>query len=912
MQNTVALPGSITSISIEGAKFSSETKGQATVYVGASAGAQTVTVGSFTTSNNYEYDVSGSYSFMKIVLNSQRTMKFTSITITYSVSSAASLSVSGPTYLVDGGASGTITGTITNNNNYTITWSASDQHVTFNPTTSASGDEVSVSFNGVATGTTPIVITGTLNDENTATGTKDIYALAHAGTSADPFTATDAMVFSHSDYAAQTGGDWYVEGYVVAEYKNANNVVKGYYIDEDVENTSSTKFEVYGFTNTDGKDIIVGTSFIKAHGAMTCYINTSVTPNTKQAEFSSSTIYFIDNGAIPSVVIEGGNRTVDINDSLTFTATIENAPGANVVWSSGTQSVATINSSTGVVTLLSPGTTQITATITVGQDSYSNSIILTVEHCPVQIGKTYIISAFYNETTYYLAGVSNSLGVCSTNQSDAMILTVEAGNTTGSFAFQNGGNYLKAKSGNNLETEATLSDNSSWLVSNDGTKDLMKNVGQSTRLLSYNHNSDAGDNTKNRFAAYTSQQSAAISFTEVIVPEVDEVSVLGDASVDAEGAVSVTKEFLYEVTYVDSSNSGNQGVTVTVLNSNGEATGATVTSAPSNGSFEVTFTASDTYTVTVTSKENPSISGYTIIVVSNIYVAANADYALYAGTMVSGNAVLTEGDYIIYYDGCAANTTVSGDRIQYEEVTPTNDVITTNITSIIWHIAPVGNYYTIYNAVENKYLAGTAKNSAGLIEDGTDERALWTVTIDNGTFEFENLARSKGANPDNKWLRKNSTYGFGCYASGTGGALSLYKKAYTAVEYASVLMNYLGEVCDATNGNTNVTDLTSTWAILSAEYALLDSTVKAELGNDSESTIVLNALSAYDYVVGKYNKTQGLTAINDFMNREPTPVGAKSLKIMDNNAALMVVIITAFVTMTFVGGYFFLRKKKEN
>ena len=74
-------------------------------------------------------------------------------------------------------------------------------------------------------------------------------------------------------------------------------------------------------------------------------------------------------------------------------------------------------------------------------------------------------------------------------------------------------------------------------------------------------------------------------------------------------------------------------------------------------------------------------------------------------THYSGN--LTEGDYIIYYDGRAMNTTVSSDRLQYILVTPSNDKITTDDASIIWHIAPSGNYWTIYNAKEGKYAASS-------------------------------------------------------------------------------------------------------------------------------------------------------------------------------------------------------------
>lgn len=148
-------------------------------------------------------------------------------------------------------------------------------------------------------------------------------------------------------------------------------------------------------------------------------------------------------------------------------------------------------------------------------------------------------------------------------------------------------------------------------------------------------------------------------------------------------------------------------------------------------------------------------------------------YELYSGT-------ISEGDYVIVYDGAAMKNTVSSDRLQYSDVTISDNKIANPASDIIWHIAPSGDYWTIYSAVISKYAAATnSKNQAALSDNGTDDKSLWTVSV-SGTsaYEFENKARAASStNPDNKFLRKNGANGFACYSSSTGGALSLYKLA---------------------------------------------------------------------------------------------------------------------------------------
>ena len=165
-------------------------------------------------------------------------------------------------------------------------------------------------------------------------------------------------------------------------------------------------------------------------------------------------------------------------------------------------------------------------------------------------------------------------------------------------------------------------------------------------------------------------------------------------------------------------------------------------------------------------------------------------YELFSGELV-------EGDYIIYYAGKAMNTTVTSDRLQYEEVTPSDNVITTDIAAIVWHIAKSGDYWTIFNADANAYAAGTGvKNKAQMLEDGTDDKALWTVSGTN-TYDFVNKANA-AANV-NANLRNNGTYGFACYADGTGGALSLYKKVGDTPQPETIDVN-IGESATGADG----------------------------------------------------------------------------------------------------------------
>lgn len=142
-------------------------------------------------------------------------------------------------------------------------------------------------------------------------------------------------------------------------------------------------------------------------------------------------------------------------------------------------------------------------------------------------------------------------------------------------------------------------------------------------------------------------------------------------------------------------------------------------------------------------------------------------YTLYSGA-------LTEGEYIIVYNGAAMKAAVNGDRLSYEDVTISNGTIYGPDNSVVWQIKKSGEYWTIYNASVGMYAASTgAKNKAQLLSSGTDDKSLWTAS---GTATYEFVNKANEAAGVNKNLRRNGNYGFACYATGTGGALTLYKK----------------------------------------------------------------------------------------------------------------------------------------
>lgn len=222
---------------------------------------------------------------------------------------------------------------------------------------------------------------------------------------------------------------------------------------------------------------------------------------------------------------------------------------------------------------------------------------------------------------------------------------------------------------------------------------------------------------------------------------------------------------------------------------------------------------------------------------------------------VAGNAYvlhedeLIEGDYLIVYGGKAMKASVASKRLAYSDVTVNNNTIANSDESIVWHISQSGDYWTIFN--NNKYAASTGtKNQAQLLDKGSDDKSLWTVTktANASTFEFVNKANSTAEVNAN--LRNNGNYGFACYATSTGGPLSLYRLSGpidNTIPTLSVDQTSKVWAADATDafvvkvavnsegGDWTVTPATLSWATIAVDKTAGTITVTPNGANETET-----------------------------------------------------------------------------
>ena len=135
---------------------------------------------------------------------------------------------------------------------------------------------------------------------------------------------------------------------------------------------------------------------------------------------------------------------------------------------------------------------------------------------------------------------------------------------------------------------------------------------------------------------------------------------------------------------------------------------------------------------------------------------------------------LTEGDYIIARGNYAMKNTVNSNKFDRQSISPSNNqIVSTDASAYLWHIASSGDYWTIYNAAEEKYAVSTGTASQANLGGNSDDHCLYAVS-GSTTYTFVN--KYNNDNSVNAYLRDGGAY-WACYASASGYENTLYKKA---------------------------------------------------------------------------------------------------------------------------------------
>ena len=300
---------------------------------------------------------------------------------------------------------------------------------------------------------------------------------------------------------------------------------------------------------------------------------------------------------------------------------------------------------------------------------------------------------------------------------------------------------------------------------------------------------------------------------------------------------------------------------------------------------------------------------------------------------------VTTGTYVIavntgsYYG--MDRTTLSSGKYSFGStglsLTNSNRIGPDNIGNFVYEIEKTqSGTLKILNPESEKYVKYTSSSNVG------EDTASYEWTISSGT---KGTFRLTSETSGRVLAARASTYNkFGGYSSNniTAAGTEYYDielfRAYTASDFASELVD--NTTCNV-NGTAAPTFTTGYgWSVFESNYTNMLSTAQKTILHDAQYTktgsgaqtsiqpgsgvsqTIANCVAKYDYIVGKYNPTlDSSNTYKDFMNRQPSSVGGARLilgNVMgENSNTVAIIIVISMVSVTAIGGYFFLKKRRE-
>ena len=384
-------------------------------------------------------------------------------------------------------------------------------------------------------------------------------------------TVNDLETKTVAEFIAAEGGRCYLVGTV-------SNITNTQYGNFDLTDASGTIY-VYGCLDTEGASKnfasldVVEDDYIKVIADVYEYYN-NTTHEAKNVQFVEE----LEKPEVPVASVSVANATVKVNKTVQLTATVlpENATNKSVTWSvkAGSEAIAEVNETTGVVTGLSEGEAVIiatsvadntkfgecTVTVTGGINFAAGDFVLVEDAAELTEG-TYVIVAdagtTYNVAMKYLEG-TDKIHNPKAAVKDGKFLhydsefgvyqiknyVVEEVLQGISFLNEDAENYLALPSASNeLRVSETQDANSAWTVSISDGVATIANKALTARKIRYNSGSP-------RFACYESGQRN-IALYKYVTPAAyrvyyndnvaeEEIEVPAYQSVDGENKVTIT------------------------------------------------------------------------------------------------------------------------------------------------------------------------------------------------------------------------------------------------------------------------------------------------------------------------------------------------------------------------------------
>ncbi len=485
-----------------------------------------------------------------------------------------------------------------------------------------------------------------------------------------------------------------------------------------------------------------------------------------------------------------------LGDDFTAPVLTTDPAGLAVTYSSSNESVATVDASTGAVTIVAAGTTVITAAFAGNDDYYAGSASYTlnvtqavtptegdyvkvVNSSQLVAGNEYILVWPGNDTRnpQVLTGISttstkygtyadielNSDKTVATHNASVKKLTL--GGSTGAWTLSLEDNgYLAWKSGNSLITQT---DAYTWAISVTADGTTITSVADATRKLQFNTGSP-------RFACYTTSQGPAYLYVKN-----QEIQEKSESYINfSKQGIAVT---MGEDMRLPELTTSPEGLTVTYSSSDESVatvdatTGELTIVGAGNATITASFAGDDnyypstgSYIVQVTAAPTIDPDGPQFVLVTDVAQLADGDEVIITNSKENAhpNYAMTKDGYSAYMLGSINilavddNTIVPGDEVQVFTLGKNN-----------------ATYTFSYTDTEQRYLFADGVN---LMSSSSSANANAAITIDANGEASITFADATNAMHFTWVDETGNAKGFWCDDEGT--LTKIYRKVKEAIE----------------------------------------------------------------------------------------------------------------------------------
>lgn len=590
----------------------------------------------------------------------------------------------------------------------------------------------------------------------------------------------------------------------------------------------------------------------------------------------------------------GVTSGVDLASQITFTPNDASNKTVSFAVKEGAENIEL--TSEGVVTALKGGSSTVTIT---PEDTSGGAtpidVVVTTTALPapgITVGNQYVFYAIDSTNgNYEMTGLASSVGTAASFTGDvpscSYILDTEEGYYENTVAFKNGTKYLALTSaGNNIHSETSITANSSWIVNWDSSTNaaVVKNAVFQNRSIQFNYNSG-----NPRFAAYVLEGQVALSLYEYVE------HALVDFTIDSEVSVYKTGTATIGVTYnpADASDKtlswSSDDTSIATVDSNGVVTGVAVGTTTITATKVIDeFNVERTCTVTVLNNvsahrgtvDDPFNVADAVQVANGIFVedpdgtAIDLTKEYYVYGMITETVNRTTSTLTFWIGDNASQTSASTGGFEvYKAAKVYGEALATRYDSN----EKVAADFQVEDYIKVKSTLTVYKGAAETTGDTAD--IVYSSRIEAGSYSAEVVAFAV------------QLLGYTCDEDG--------KTAPSVEEWGNFATFYAGDTLSAD-------DKTALIGAPAVEH-------EVPTTNDEK---VEAAMAKYDYIVGKYNKTLGLTEdYPDFIERNPAPlknIRTETIGYNSTNTAIIVVSVIAIASVSSIGVLLVLKRRKNH